>query len=226
MLYLDPPPSLTPRRSFLLYHSVRQKIVETALKAQDAGLLRLSAGNLSARTPHGNLALTPSAVHYTDLLPEQVAVLDLEGRPVDAPRRPSSELHLHLILLKHLPEVGAVLHTHSPYAITFAMLGQEIPVVNLETYACGGPIPVARWACPGTPDTGFAALEVFSARPGLKVCLLRNHGLVALGKDLDQAYEMAYSAEVGLQTYYQARLLGEPECLSPEQVAQMRQVYG
>lgn len=208
------------------YQAIREQVVETVQKAVRAGLIRLSAGNLSARTADGLVAITPTSIPYDQLRPEQIAIVDLDGRPVDAPRKPSSETPMHTAILKALPRVGAVFHTHSPYAMTFAALGQPVPPVSLELHFCGAPIPVARWACPGTADAGAVAVELFSSRPELKVCLLRNHGLVALGRDLAQAFELAYDAEVGMQVYHQARLLGQPEEIDPGRAAEIRRVYG
>lgn len=207
-------------------HAIREQVYETVMKAVKSGLIRLSAGNISARTEDGLVAITPTSIKYDVLRPEQIAIVDLAGRPVDAPYKPSSETPMHTAILKYLPAVGAVCHTHSPYAITFATLGREVPRATLELYMCGAPIPVAPWACPGTAAAGVVTVELFTQRPGLKVCLLRNHGLVAIGKDLEQAFELAYDAEVGMQIYHQARLLGEPELIDEERADQIRRVYG
>jgi len=126
---------------------------------------------------------------------------------------------MHCATYRNLPQVGAICHTHSPFAITFAMLGKEVPPVNLELMVCGAPIPVAPWACPGTAEAGRVTVEVFRSAPNLKVCLLRNHGLVAIGANLEQAFELAYDAEVGMQTYHQALVIGRPVPLTGEQLA-------
>lgn len=208
------------------YQAIREQVFATVLKAVKSGLIRLSAGNLSARTEDGLVAITPTSIKYDALKPEQIALVDLDGRLVDAPCPPSSETPMHTAILRHLPSVGAVLHTHSPYAITFAALGEAVPPVSLELYMCGAPIPVAPWACPGTAEAGGVTVDLFTQRPDLKVCLLRNHGLVAIGRDLGQAYEFAYDAEVGMQIYHQARLLGRPEVIDAARAAQIRSVYG
>lgn len=207
------------------YQAIREQVYATVMKAVKSGLIRLSAGNISARTEDGLVALTPTSIKYDVLKPEQIAIVDLEGRPVDAPFPPSSETPMHTAILKALPQVGAVCHTHSPFAITFAALGQAVPPVSLELYMCGAPIPVARWACPGTADAGVVTVDLFQQRPSLKVCLLRNHGLVSIGKDLEQAFELAYDAEVGMQIYHQARLLGQPELIDEARADQIRRVY-
>jgi ribulose-5-phosphate 4-epimerase/fuculose-1-phosphate aldolase len=208
------------------YSLIREQIIETVRKAQAAGLVRLSAGNFSARTEDGNIAITPGAIHYDRLQPGDIAVVDLDGNPVDCPRLPSSETPMHTAIYRALPEVGAICHTHSPYAIAFAMLGEDVPLGNLELYACGAPIPVCPWACPGTPQAGQAVVAALQSRPGLKAVLLRSHGLVAVGRDLAQAFEMAYDAEVGMQAYHRARQVGSPLEINSQQRDEIRRIYG
>lgn len=207
------------------YQVIREQVYETVMKAVKSGLIRLSAGNISARTEDGYVAITPTSIKYDVLKPEQIAIVDLDGKLVDAPFKPSSETPMHTAILKHLPEVGAVCHTHSPFAITFAALGKEVPCLTLELFVCGAPIPVAPWACPGTADAGVVTVDLFTQRPGLKICLLRNHGLVSIGKNLEQAFELAYDAEVGMQIYHQALLLGQPELITAERQAEIRRAY-
>jgi ribulose-5-phosphate 4-epimerase/fuculose-1-phosphate aldolase len=208
------------------FTEIRREVYETAMKCVASGLVRLSAGNLSSRTPDGLVAVTPARIRYEILKPEDIAILDPVGKPGDAAQKPSSELPMHLAIYRGLPEVGAIVHTHSLYAITFAIIGMQVPVVNLEILAVGGPVPVAPWACPGTPEAGETAVEVFQARPGLKVCLLRNHGLLEIGENLKAAYENALNAETGMQTYYQALQIGQPLVMTPEQIEEINKVYG
>lgn len=209
----------------MTYTTIRKKVFETVQKAQAANLVRLSAGNISARTDDGHVAITPGGIKYDQLVAGDIAIVNLESRPIDAPRKPSSETPMHTIILRDMPDVGAVVHTHSPYAITFAVLGTPIPTISLELLVCGAPIPVAPWACPGTPEPGHIAVEMFKARAELKVLLLRNHGLLSIGEDLDQAFELAYDAEVGMQIYHQALMAGKPNELTTAQIEEVKRVY-
>lgn len=207
------------------YTTVREEVYETVMKARAAGLIRLSAGNISARTEEGLVAITPSGIQYDVLRPEEIAIVDLDGKPVDAPRKPSSETPMHTAIYRNLPNVGAICHTHSPYAITFATLGKEVPMISIELFTCGAPIPVAPWACPGTAGAGVVTVEIFRSRPDLKICLLRNHGLVSIGKDLGNAFELALDAEVGMQIYYQTLQIGQPEIMTQDYIDQIRVSY-
>lgn len=209
------------------YAGIRQQVWETVQKLSACGLIRLSAGNVSARTAGGHIAITPSGVHYDRLRPGDIVIIDADGRLIDGREglRPSSEFRLHTALLAARPDAGTVVHTHSVYALTFAALGREIPLVSVELVAAGGPIPVAPYACPGTPAVGEGAAAVFRAHPELMGLLLQNHGLVAVGPTLDKAYEIAYDVEVGAQIAYRALLLGQPATLTPEQAEEIRGVY-
>ncbi len=207
------------------YQAEREEVYAMVMKAKDARLIRLSAGNISTRTREGLVAITPTGVKYDVLRPEQIAIVDLDGKPVDAPSKPSSETPMHTAIYRNLPNVGAICHTHSPYAITFAALGKEVPMISVELFTCGAPIPVAPWACPGTAEAGVVTVEIFRSRPELKICLLRNHGLVAIGEDLDNAFELAFDAEVGMQIYHQALQIGQPEIMTQAYADQIRVAY-
>jgi L-ribulose-5-phosphate 4-epimerase len=207
------------------YKIIREELYETVMKAKEAGLIRLSAGNISVRTEDGLVAITPSGIKYDALQPEDMTIVDPDGKIVEGINRPSSETPMHTTILKNLPHIGAVCHTHSSYAMTFAAAGLEIPTISLELYVCGAPIPVAPWACPGTLQAGEITVSIFKQSPTLKVCLLRNHGLIAIGTNLENAFELAYNAEVGMQTYYQALQIGKPNLITDEQQEEIRLVY-
>lgn len=207
------------------YREIRQLLYDTVLKAVEVDLIRLSAGNISTRTVDGHVAITPSGIQYSQLKPEQISIIDIQGELLDGPK-PSSETAMHTAILRAMPEVEAVCHTHSPYAMTFAVLGKEIPIINTETLVCGAPIPVAEWASPGSAAGGVVAVKAFQQHPGLKALLLRNHGGLTIGENLAQAFDQAYNLEFGARVYYQALSIGTPNTLTAEQVQQIREIYG
>lgn len=206
------------------YQSTREQLLDAVIKANEVNLIRLSAGNISTRMEDGLVAITASGVEYRTMTIEDISIIDLDGNLI-AGLKPSSETPMHTAIYRNLPAVGSIFHTHSTFAITFAMLGNEIPRANLELMSCGAPIPVAPWACPGTAKAGEVTVKIFREHPELKVILLRKHGLVAVGANLEHAFDMAFDAEVGFQCYYQARLLGNPEPVTDEQLAEIRAVY-
>ncbi|MCK5053166.1 MAG: class II aldolase/adducin family protein [Anaerolineales bacterium] len=206
------------------YQSIREQILEAIIKAKEVDLIRLSAGNISTRIGKDLVAITPGGVKYNHMKEEDISIVDLEGNFIDG-LTPSSETSMHTAIYRNLPEVGGIFHTHSSYAITFAMLGEEIPPANIELFACGAPIPVAPWACPGTQKAGEVTVEIFRARPDLNVLLLCKHGLVAIGKDLNHSFDMALNAEVGFRTYHQALMVGKPQPLTTAQLEELKTAY-
>ncbi len=206
------------------YQFAREQLLDAVDKANEVDLIRMSAGNISTRTEDGLVAITPSGVSYRNMTIEDISIVDLNGNLIEG-LKPSSETPMHTAIYRNVPETGSICHTHSSYVITFAMLGEEIPMVNLELMVCGAPIPVAPWASPGTHKAGEVAVDIFRKRPDLKVILLRKHGLVAIGENLDHAFNMAFNAEVGLEAYYQALQIGKPEPITEEQLAEIRIAY-
>ena len=209
----------------MTYMEVRQQLFLIVQKAVTAGLVRNSTGNFSMRTSNGYVAITPSNIKYDQLKPEEITIVDLDGKHIDGLCKASSETPMHTTILRNLPHVGAVCHTHSPYAMTFAVVGQEIPMVNTELLVCGAPIPVAEWTTPGTAACGELAVEFFKGRPELKVVLLRNHGTAVIGENIDQAFAHAYDVEIAAQVYYQALQVGSPIIITPEQVKEIYDLY-
>jgi L-ribulose-5-phosphate 4-epimerase len=206
------------------HQAIREQLFETVVKVNEVDLIRLSAGNISIRTDENLVAITPSGVKYHQMKVDDISIIDLDGHLIDG-LTPSSETPMHTAIYRNLPEVGGICHTHSSYAITFAMLDEDIPPANLELFACGAPIPVAPWACPGTEKAGEVTVEIFRSRPELKIVLLNKHGLVAIGRDLNHAFEMAFSAEVGLRTYHQALLVSKPQPLTDSQLEEIKAAY-
>lgn len=206
------------------YKTTREHLLKTIIKATEVDLIRMSAGNFSLPTDDGLIAITPSGIDYRGMSIEDISIVDLDGNLLEGPK-PSSETPMHTAIYRNMPTVGGICHTHSTYAITFALLGDSIPMANIELMVCGAPIPVAPWASPGTEKAGEITVEIFKNRPELKVVLLRKHGLVAIGENLDQAFTKAFNAEVGFQSYYQARQLGQPEPITNEEYAEIKAVY-
>jgi L-ribulose-5-phosphate 4-epimerase len=207
------------------FQDIRKQVYNTTMEAVEAGLIYLSAGNISARVDEDKIAITPGGIKYSKLRPEDIAIVSLDGEFIDGPHKPSSETPMHTHIMKNMPDINAVCHTHSEYAITFAMLGEEIPRANLELFVCGAPIPVTPWACPGTLNGGLEALKFFKERPELKAVILRSHGLIAIGGNLSNAFDIAYDAEVGLKTYHNCLQIGKPIILTQKEIDEIHEAY-
>ncbi|HOJ01474.1 MAG TPA: class II aldolase/adducin family protein [Anaerolineaceae bacterium] len=208
------------------YLSYKKEVFDTTLKLVEIDLIRLSSGNISVRLPDNNIAITPSGVPYDQMAPEDIVIMDLTGKKLEGEFKPSSEKALHNEIYKAKPDVHAVVHTHSVYAIAFSSVGMELPVMCIELLSAGAPIPVAAYRCPGTEEVGIDAAQYFVDRPRLKGLLLKNHGLVAIGKNLNDAYQNAYKIETGAEIYHLALQTGvKPTPLNKEQIEEALERY-
>lgn len=162
------------------------------------------------------MAITPTGMLYYDIKPEDVVVMDLENNVIDGKRQPSSEYLMHKIFYEKREDVRAVVHTHSIYATTIAALNWELPAVHyLIGFGGGGKVPVAEYATYGTLEL---AENAFKAMGKYNAVLLANHGLLAVGKDINWAFNTAEEIEFTCQVYYRAKAIGEPVILPEEEM--------
>lgn len=185
------------------------KLAEAARRTASLGLNSGSAGNLSLRLGEGFL-ITPSGLPNETLGPEQMVRMDMDGH-YRGSLKPSSEWRIHRDIYRARPEAGAVVHAHSPHAVSLACLRRPIPPFHYMVAAAGGrDIPCADYATFGTEALSKAVL---AALDGRRACLMANHGQVAVGADLEAALALAVEVEALAAQYWRASLMGEPVLL-------------
>ena len=196
----------------------RKQVVDFCRKISASGFAAGTSGNISIlNKPAGLFAISPSSMDYDRITPEDVVVLDLDAHIVAGGRRPSTELGLHQMCYRYRPDIGAVVHTHSPCATSLAVLGWELPAVHYMIALGGDPIvPCAPYHLFGTPELARAAVETLNGRYG---CLLANHGVLAAGPDIGHAYALAVQIEFCADVYLRAKAAGTPNILSDAQMA-------
>jgi len=199
---------------------LREEIAGVCRRMSESGLVVGTSGNVSARTEDGVL-VTPSGLDYAVLEPEDVVLVDLEGRVLEGDLLPSVETPMHTGIYRARPDVSGIVHTHSRFATTLACLGWEIPPVHymLAVLSDEGRVPLARYATYGTPELAANAVEALGASH--RACLLRNHGTIAVGSSPGEAYSRTELLEEMAELYYRARLAGEPVLLDPGQLAEV-----
>jgi L-ribulose-5-phosphate 4-epimerase len=205
--------------------SFREQVLETALQMIRDGLAFGAGGNISARDPEsGLIAITPSAIEYTRMSPEDVVVIDKNGVKIEGQWKPTSETPMHTIFYRERSDVGAVVHTHAPYASVFAISGEPIPMVVTESALCiGGTVKVAPYVRPGTEELAQMVLETMGS--GVSV-LLAQHGMIAVGPDLHSAYATTIATEVSARLTLLARSAGmKPITIESSEVTELRQLY-
>jgi L-fuculose-phosphate aldolase len=192
---------------------LRAQVAAVCGQLAAAGLVVGTAGNVSARA--GELiAVTPSGLDYAELSAELVGVHRLDGEPVEAPLRPSSELPLHLAVYA-ATGAEAIVHTHSPAATATSALVDEVPAIHYQVAAFGGPVAVAPYA---TYGTGQLAGNVVAALAGRSACLMANHGAVTTGPDLRTALTRARALEWVCDVYLRAAAAGQPRLLPADEI--------
>jgi L-fuculose-phosphate aldolase len=187
-------------------------VASAARRLAADGLVVGTAGNVSART--GELvAVTPTGAVLAELAPEQVVVVDLDGRAVSGDFAPTSELELHLGAYRRYG-AGAVVHAHSPIGTALACVLDEVPLIHYQMLALGGPVRVAPYATFGTSELARLTLEALKDRAA---ALMANHGMIAIGADLDGAVANALLLEWASDLYWRAAAVGTPRTLDAAQ---------
>lgn len=191
----------------------RDRVAAAARRLASEGLVIGTAGNISERS--GELvAITATGAAFRELAPEQVTVVDLDGRHVDGDFAPTSELELHLGVYRRYG-AGAVVHTHAPLATALSCVVEELPVIHYQMLVLGGAIRVAPYRTFGTPELAEATLEALDGRGA---ALMANHGAIAHGVTLDAAVEQSLLLEWACDLYWRAAAIGEPHALDQDQV--------
>ena len=189
----------------------RAGLIATARAMRPAGLNKGAAGNVSVRDGDGFL-ITPSGLPYDTLAPDDIPRMTPDGSHAGR-RKPSSEWRLHRDLYATRPEVGAVLHAHSPFAVSLACLRRDIPPFHYMIARFGGDtVRCAGYAIFGSQELSTAAMAALEGRKG---CLLANHGLLVAGRDLAEAFALAVELEDLCEQYWRTRQLGPPVLLTP-----------
>ncbi len=206
--------------------AMREQVAALHARLVQYGLVAWTSGNLSARlTGHDLMVIKPSGIDYADLTPGSMIVCDLRGNVIDGDLRPSSDTAAHAYVYRHMPEVGGVVHTHSPYASAWAARGQPIPcVLTAMADEFGGEIPVGPFAAIGDESIGRCIVETLRGHRS-PAMLLQNHGVFALGTTPRDAVKAAVMCEDAARTVQLARHLGKPVPIAQPDVDRLYRRY-
>jgi L-fuculose-phosphate aldolase len=205
----------------------REAIVEYGRKLITSNLTTGSGGNLSIyNRAEGLVAIKPSGVDYFKMRPEDVVVVAPNGQIVDGDLQPSSEIRFHLALLGYREDINAVVHTHQVYATTIACMNWELPAVHYLVGFSGNKVPLAKYATFGSQELSD---NILASIGSYNACLMANHGIVTVGKDIGSAFAVAEELELVSRLYYQTKCIGEPVILSDKEmitIGEKFQTYG
>ncbi len=188
--------------------TVRERVAAAARRLSAEGLVLGTAGNVSERIDD-LVAVTPTGAVLAELTAEQVAVVDLDGGPVEGELEATSELGLHLGIYRE-SGAGAVVHTHAPLATALSTVLDELPVIHYHQLSLGGTVRVARYETFGTEELAQATLEALRDR---RAALMANHGAIVYGSDVEDAVEHSLLLEWLCEVYWRAAALGRPQTL-------------
>ncbi|GAB3223603.1 L-ribulose-5-phosphate 4-epimerase [Glycomyces halotolerans] len=195
------------------------------------GLVTWTSGNVSGRVPGTDIVvIKPSGVSYDDMRPELMVVTDLDGEVLDGDLKPSSDAESHSYVYRNMPEVGGVVHTHSPYATAWAARAEPIPcVLTAMADEFGGEIPLGPFALIGSDDIGRGIVQTLRDHRSPAV-IMQNHGVFTIGANPKAAVKAAVMAEDVARTVHLSRQLGEPVPIAPEHIDKLydryQNVYG
>lgn len=201
-----------------MFDALREEVCAMNLELPANRLVVWSGGNVSGRDREtGCVVIKPSGVRFDQLTPESMVVVDPSGEVVQGDLKPSVDLGVHLYIYRHRPDVFGVVHTHSPYATSFAARGEGIPAALTPlTHLIGSGVPCTRWATPAADDTGAAIIEVLG-RGGLATVVAR-HGVFTLGRSPSEAVKVALHVEEAAMTIRLAQQSGPVTALSGEEI--------
>lgn len=207
-----------------MLEAIKAEVCELHLELPRNNLVAWTSGNVSARDGKtGYVVIKPSGVRYEDLRPEQMVVVDLNGKILEGDLKPSSDTASHLYIYRQRPDVNGIVHTHSSYASAFAAVNKPIPVyLTAIADEFGGPIPCGGFALIGGEEIGKVVVESIGQSPAV---LLKNHGVFTVGPTAEAAVKAAIMTEDVARTVWLALQLGQPDEIPAEDVAKLHHRY-
>jgi L-fuculose-phosphate aldolase len=198
----------------------RNEIVKLGRWLHTKGFVAAMDGNISARVNGGMILATPTCISKGMMEPEDLVLVDLNGRKLEGQREVSSEIQMHVLIYRMRPEIRGVVHAHPPTATGFAAAGMALDrALVSEIVVALGSVPLANYGTPGTPEL-LEALEPFI--PGHDAILMANHGAVTYAEDVLHAYMHMETVEHFAKISLVAHLLGRQEPLNEENVDKLR----
>jgi L-fuculose-phosphate aldolase len=198
---------------------LKEQICEIGRRIYERGYVAANAGNITCRLSENEILCTPTMQSKGFLKPEDLCVVDLEGRQIGGRKRRSSEVLMHLEILKARPDVECVVHCHPPHATAFAIVGEPIPqAVMPEVEVFLGEVPITKYETPGGKKFAETVLP-FVAKTN--VILLANHGSVTYAESPERAYWLTEVLDSYCRVLILTRQLGPLRHLPAEKVEEL-----
>lgn len=208
----------------MLLEELRKNVCQANKELPKNGLVLWTSGNISARDPEtGYVVIKPSGVLFEDLTPESIVVVDLDGNHIEGDYKASVDTASHLYVYRHRKDVNGIVHTHSPYATSFAITGEPLQIYTTTSAAVfGGPVPVSDFATIGEEEIGKEIVEKIGDSSAI---LIRNHGVFTIGQSYNDALKSAVILEETAQSVHYAMTRRDISPLSNDVVKRGYEVY-
>ncbi len=207
----------------MLMEKEREQLVEYGKKLVKAGLTKGTGGNLSIfDRKAGHVAITPSGIDFFEIRPEDIVIIDLDGKTVEGERTPSSEWEMHLMPYRTRTDIDAVIHAHTMYATVLACLREELPATHYMVAVAGPTVRCAEYATYGTHELAVNAAKAMEDR---RAVLLANHGILAGANDLLNAFNIVEEVEYCSEVYIKAKSVGNPIVLDDAEMTLMAEKF-
>lgn len=204
---------------------LRVELVKITTELYHAGLVTASGGNVSVRSESQPDAawITPSQIFKGDLKPEQMILIDMDGKKISGEDKPSVESVYHAGIMKYRPDINAVVHTHAPLSTIFGMCSMELLPVTTEAIFCMF-MPIIPFYLGGTKELAKEVIEKVGQTKATGA-FLSNHGLMTVGKSLRQAADNSYMVEHVVDILLKIKSAGLTPALVPEDTITMLKKY-
>lgn len=208
----------------MILKELREKVCYQNKELKNNNLVLWTSGNVSARDKKtGYMVIKPSGVLFDDLTPEDIVVLDMKGSIVEGKCKPSVDTRSHLYIYNHMPEVNGIVHTHSPYATSFAITGEPLDVYTTTAAAVFGcQVPISDFVTIGEEEIGK---EVVNKIGACSAILIRNHGVFTIGNSSEAALKSAVVLEENAQYVHYAMCRQNVTPLSADNVKRGYNTY-
>lgn len=207
----------------MLMEKERYDLIQFGKKLVTCGLTKGTGGNLSVfDRSKGHMAITPSGIDFFEIQPDDIVILDIEGRRIEGQRTPSSEWELHLMPYRTRTDINALIHAHTVYATVLGCLRWDLPATHYIIAVAGPTVRCAEYATYGTHELAINATKAMEDRNAV---ILANHGILTGASDLLNAFNIIEEIEYCCEIYCKAKSIGEPIILPPDEMARMAEKF-
>lgn len=201
------------------YENTRKIVLEAILEAVELGLIHGTSGNIALRTDEDDVvAVTPSGISYSKMTADQIAIVDINGKWLDGPFKPSSETPMHTAAMRARKDVRATVHTHGMFATIAAMTEELVPTTPPQCEFV--PVGIVPFTMPGSDEVADKVAKALGEKG--RVVLIKNHGMFCCGRDMKAAMAAAIYTEEMAQTQYYAKVAGVFQPMPEEAIRKMK----